>query len=87
MNKEETIKLFHQGRDAWNIWAWTGRSNINAVADFQGHVFEEEVDFSDFRFPADALFNNVIFKKKAIFQGCIFEGNVDFSNLRLYFPL
>jgi len=40
MNKEQTIDLFRQGKNAWNSWVL--QANKNATADFQGHVFQEE---------------------------------------------
>ena len=85
MNKEESLRLYTQGKENWNLWAnrmlarredsevWKDEAEV----DFTSHVFEE-VDFSGFVFPGNTRFNETAFKGRAGFEKSTFKGPVGF---------
>ena len=99
MNKDDTLKLWAQGKDAWNAWAkemlercpatevGACRSDdlatrdwlIDASADFEKHVFDDEAGFAGFIFPANAKFEGSIFRREADFTGVRFHGAARFD--------
>ena len=87
MNLEETLALYKQGKEAWNAWAkdmldkrdgspeWENA----ARAKFGSRTFEEEADFSGFKFPFDVHFTEAHFKQSVHFDEAEFEGRALFS--------
>lgn len=76
MTREDTLKIFASGREAWNTRARkllaqkaeldpTASSewikwNVAARVDFREHEFKEDVDFSGFIFPNNASFITLV---------------------------
>lgn len=87
MNRDDTLALFKQAKEAWNKWAAEvdARRNDNdawadeAKVDFVDHVFEDDADFSGFDFPGTAVFENASFKYDAWFSCANFKGGAWFS--------
>jgi len=87
MNREDTLALFEQGKEAWNKWAAELEARRNdsdawadeAKVDFVDHVFEDDADFSGFDFPGTAVFENPSFKSDAWFTGANFKGIAGFT--------
>ena len=91
LEQNEAIKLFKQGRDAWNQWA---KVNPEASVDFSGVDFTalakvsknvSTIDFSGFFFPEGkgyVHFDNAIFGDEFIsFRNTSFgDGNISFFN-------
>ena len=91
MNKEETLALYEQGRDAWNAWAekmLADRTALEAAgawknaskAYFEEHSFDTEADFRGFIFPGDAGFDGTTFRDTAGFGLSVFNCSADFTN-------
>lgn len=91
MNKEETLALYEQGRDAWNAWAekmLADRTALEAAgawknaskAYFEEHSFDTEADFRGFIFPGDAGFGGGTFRGTAWFGLSVFNCSADFTN-------
>lgn len=94
MNKDESLKLYREGKDAWNEWANSFRDSDDGsymVADFSNQEFDERLNFIGFIFPGEArftgskfkqsiTFNNANFKKLANFRHCIFCNNANFND-------
>ena len=91
MNKEETLALYEQGRDAWNAWAekmLADRTALEAAgawknaskAYFEEHSFDTEADFRGFIFPGDAGFDGTTFRDTAGFGSSVFNCSADFTN-------
>ena len=86
MNKEETLRLYKQGKIDWNAWAYNLLAhreeskawNETAKADFTSCNFEA-ADFSEFIFPGDALFGKATFRGETTFYRVTFEGNAQFE--------
>ena len=86
MNKEETLALYSQGKDAWNAWAYnllehreeSKAWNETAKADFTLCNLGV-ADFSEFIFPGDVLFARATFKSAATFQKAKFTGSARFE--------
>ena len=86
MNKEETLALYTQGKEAWNAWAkdmldkrdgspeWRGTAGV----DFVSHAFLD-ADFSGFIFPGSALFGWATFEGAARFEKARFTGDAQFE--------
>jgi len=82
MNQQETVRLFSQGRDAWNAWAEERLAERQAFEkegedlsepwtlgeDAEAWLEAAKVDFSGYSFDEDAAF-----------QGFHFPGDVDFG--------
>ena len=87
MNKEETLALYSQGKDAWNVWAkeilarrddsqeWSNEAEV----DFRSHIFQQYADFSDFIFPGKAQFDGVAFRDSVEFNRGTFKGRAQFN--------
>jgi hypothetical protein len=91
VNKEETLALYEQGRDAWNAWAekmLADRTALEAAgawknaskAYFEEHSFDTEADFRGFIFPGDAGFGGATFRGTAWFGLSVFNCSADFTN-------
>jgi hypothetical protein len=91
VNKEETLALYEQGRDAWNAWAekmLADRTALEAAgawknaskAYFEEHSFDTEADFRGFIFPGDAGFGGGTFRGTAWFGLSVFNCSADFTN-------
>lgn len=86
MNKDESLALYHEGRDSWNAWAtdllarqndsdeWKKESSAN----FSCHVFGNAA-FSGFIFPGPANFSGTIFLGNSWFIGTKFEAEAKFK--------
>ena len=88
MNKEETLALYAQGKEAWNAWAadlLACREDSQAwkdaaKADFSRHCFESDADFLWFIFPGEALFTGVRFSGEVTnFGAADFRGRTAFT--------
>ena len=90
MDKNESIALYRQGKDAWNAWAMEVldrrddgmRWEKEALACFIGHEFMENEDFHEFVFPGMALFNNVRFLGDTGFHVAQFKGPAHFDGAK-----
>lgn len=83
MNKEESLALFAQGRDAWNAWAATmfaEREALEAAGTWT--VGRDEAEWNDatrtWHEAAEVDFLNRIFKGCVNFSGFVFPGDVSF---------
>lgn len=98
MDKQQTLELYEQGRDAWNTWAQemlnraerdSPKWEREAKADFSGYKFKNKADFSEFIFPSEVNFSNVIFngivefRKTKFFQKTSFI-QASFSNMAVF---
>jgi uncharacterized protein YjbI with pentapeptide repeats len=83
MANPEHIKLFLEGKKAWN-------NNQPVDADFSGHVFRENANFLGFIFNGEvsffkatfnggAYFSDTVFARHAIFNHTIFKCNAEFK--------
>lgn len=87
MNKEETLALFAQGRDAWNAWAeemLARRAELEVsetlVDDTDYFALEAHWEaIRDWREAAHADFAIHSFDEKADFRGFLFASSADFS--------
>ncbi len=93
MNKEQSLALYRQGREAWNVWA---AQQINAIdefgaprnwdetatADFAGCDFKEDANFSGFKFPGLAKFNQANFSGSAVFEDVSFCRDAMFYSVK-----
>lgn len=87
MNREETLKLFNQGKGAWNPWAnemLTEKQRLkNAGSWEQSKPYWQNrasADFSNFTFKEETDFRDCIFPGKANFNDVIFNKLVSFSD-------
>lgn len=96
MNRDESIALFKQGRDAWNAWAeqklserralekagcWFRRGDHGDVTELARRWHEEASgNFNGYTFEEDTDFSDFIFPGKTNFVGAIFRGKSLFRN-------
>ena len=92
MNQKETVRLFSQGRDAWNAWAEERLAERQAFEkegedlsepwdlgeDAEAWLEAAKVDFSGYSFDEDAAFQGFHFPGDADFGAAAFSGNADF---------
>ncbi len=85
MNREESIALYEQGKDAWNEWAeemLTDRRKLVKTGDWEDQKgvwnYSARTDFVDHTFSKITNFNGFIFPSDANFSGCIFEKKSNF---------
>jgi hypothetical protein len=88
VNKEESLALFAEGRDAWNEWArekQVERAALEQVGTWneEEQAWHEaaETDFSDHEFDEDADFTSFVSPGMAVFRGSKFAGNVRFGRV------
>ncbi|MCY4385871.1 MAG: pentapeptide repeat-containing protein [Desulfurellaceae bacterium] len=88
MNMEETLALYAQGKEAWNTWAnelLARREDSEAWKDAARVEFAplgfQEVDFSGFIFPGNALFLNTTFLTDVRFLKAVFMGSALFREV------
>ncbi len=86
MNKDQSLALYHQGKDSWNAWAtdllarqkdsdeWKKESSAN----FSFHVFGN-AEFSGFIFPGLTDFSGTVFSGNSWFIGTKFEAEAKFK--------
>ncbi len=87
MNRDESIRLFEKGKEAWNAWAAdvSARQDdsdgwkAEAQADFSSHEFGN-ANFSGFMFPGRADFSESRFLGNSWFIGATVYGAADFKN-------
>ena len=87
MNRDESIRLFEKGKEAWNAWAAdvSARQDdsddwkAEARADFSSHEFGN-ANFSSFMFPGRADFSESRFLGNSWFIGATAYGAADFKN-------
>ena len=90
MNKEETLTLWAEGKNAWNAWAENmldTRAAMEAQAtwsnatdcDFEGHTFHGLANFRDVCFPGNVSFKGATFCRFADFGNVRFHGRVFFD--------
>ena len=84
MDTSQAVELLGKGKDIWNAWAESVRSQTGdvdgATIDFSDHEFESEVDFSDRIFPGPVTFKDATFCRKAQFSGVTFCGDAVFDD-------
>lgn len=84
------LALARHGKDVWNAWrnAYPCRvhrainglvTTVGPKVDLREHVFQDNVNFSEFQFGDDADFEGVHFRKSAIFAGAQFGEMANFS--------
>ena len=83
MDKRKELKrrgVWTEGDSSeWNDM--TREWNENSKADFSGHEFDNDVNFSKFVFPGVTKFRRTRFRKSALFHYAQFLGNADFSGV------
>lgn len=79
MNKQESLALLAQGRDAWNAWAkglLAERARLEEAGEWEAAEEEWEarawVDFDDHEFEDDVFFGEFIFPGYSWFGGATF---------------
>jgi hypothetical protein len=87
MNKEETLKLYTQGKDAWNTWAESllaERSEMKKAGTWELHrsgwFARALVNFEGYLFNQPADFLNVVFPGDALFRRASFSRLAGFSD-------
>lgn len=91
--KAGLLALVRHGKDVWNAWrnaypcrVHTARNGVVTTdgpkVDLRGHVFQDDVNFSEFLFGDDADFEGVHFIKTAIFARAQFGDKANFSFTR-----
>lgn len=94
MNKEESIKLYDQGKEAWNSWAtqmlekrksleeaglWdSSTDDRNWDTETRDWHDQSSADFSDYQFDKDVDFSGCVFPGDAEFIGATFSGGAGF---------
>ncbi|MBL6599475.1 MAG: pentapeptide repeat-containing protein [Alphaproteobacteria bacterium] len=86
MNKQESLALLAQGRDAWNAWAkglLAERARLEEAGEWEAAEEEWEarawVDFDDHEFEDDVFFGEFIFPGYSWFGGATFSGYAGFN--------
>jgi len=96
VNKEESLALYKKGRDAWNEWAETMRSERGALKQ-AGEWSESEISsewndatqdwhagaltlFEKHHFAEDTSFKGFVFPSDAWFLEATFEGHAGFDD-------
>lgn len=96
MNKDDTLKLWAQGKDAWNAWAEemlgrcpatdVGACRLDDLAT-RNWLIDASVDFEKHVFEDDAGFVGFIFPATVKFEESVFRSKavfIDFTDVTFY---